>query len=290
MKIALPMLTVFSTCVLSAAACGAAQAQSAPAGKTPVAPDYDSGVVAGAMSDHNFNTPASDGRPGLKFFNFGAQAFRKGDYAHAVAMYKVAASWAYKPAEYNLAVMYYKGQGVPVDRPLGAAWIVLAAERKDPYYTKVQSLMVRPLTDAQFEKTNEHWRELKNTYGDEVALPRAKAQWAWVRAHQTGTRTGSSAAPLFVGVLDGGHTPSAKNRATGQALRQATNAGALMHGGSVDGSVAYSQLQQSDNPYDPIFLKSPVTGTVLVGALEPANKKDDAVHKSASDQPDTPTQ
>lgn len=96
---------------------------------TMAAPDYGSGASAGALSNRNFNTPESDGRPGVKFFTLGMQAFRKGDYRHAVDMYKVAASWAYKPAEYNLGVMYFKGQGVPVNRALGAAWMVLAAER-----------------------------------------------------------------------------------------------------------------------------------------------------------------
>jgi len=83
------------------------------------APGYGSGVSAGSLSNGDFNTPESDGRPGVKFFTLGVQAFRKGDYRHAIDMYKVAASWAYKPAEYNLGVMYFKGQGIPVDRPLG---------------------------------------------------------------------------------------------------------------------------------------------------------------------------
>jgi hypothetical protein len=46
---------------------------------TPAAPDYGSGASAGALSDHNFNTPESDGRPGVKFFAYGVQAFKKGD-------------------------------------------------------------------------------------------------------------------------------------------------------------------------------------------------------------------
>jgi hypothetical protein len=273
---------VFSTCALSAIALLPARAQPAPVAQTPAAPDYDSGVVAGAMSDSNFNTPTADGRPGVKFFDLAVKALRKGDFAHAVEMYKVAASWAYKPAEYNLAVMYYKGQGIPVDRALGAAWIVLAAERKDPYYLKVQNLMVSPLTDAQFAKTNEHWRELKKTYGDEVALPRAKAQWAWVRTHQTGTRTGGFSGPVQVGVLDGGHTPSPKDPFSGQPLRSDTNAASLFHGGSVDSSIAYAQYRQSDNPYDPVFRKD-FDGTVVVGPIAPASNKDKS--KASADHP-----
>ena len=154
------------------------------------APDYGSGASAGSLSNGNFNTPESDGRPGVRFFALGVQAFRKGDYRHAIDMYKVAASWAYKPAEYNLGVMYFKGQGVPVDRPLGAAWMVLAAERDDPQYVKARDVMITLLSVADFARTDELWGKLKQTYGDKVALRRAKAQWAWVKTHQTGTRGG----------------------------------------------------------------------------------------------------
>ena len=62
-----------------------------------VAPDYGSGAATGAMSNQNFNTPNPMGGPGVKFFEYGVQAFRKGDYLHAIDMYEVAASWAYKP-------------------------------------------------------------------------------------------------------------------------------------------------------------------------------------------------
>lgn len=78
----------------------------------PTAPDYGSGASAGAMSATNFNTPESDGRPGVKAYKEGMVAYTRKDYAHAVHMLKVAASWAYKPAEYNLGAMYFEGNGV----------------------------------------------------------------------------------------------------------------------------------------------------------------------------------
>ena len=157
----------------------------------------------------------------MKFFALGVQAFRKGDYRHAIDMYKVAASWAYKPAEYNLAVMYFKGQGVPVDRPLGAAWMVLAAEHGDASYVQARDMMVTLLSKSQFMQTDEHWGSLRKTYGDAVALRRAKAQWAWVKTHQTGTRVGGTTGELSVGVLDGGHTPVSLN-AGGRPVKTAT--------------------------------------------------------------------
>ncbi|MGN6191896.1 MAG: tetratricopeptide repeat protein, partial [Rhodanobacteraceae bacterium] len=150
-------------------------AQSSIASGIVAAPDYGSGAAAGNLSNGNFNTPESEGRPGVKFFALGVQAFRKGDYRHAIDMYKVAASWAYKPAEYNLAVMYFKGQGVPVDRPLGAAWMVLAAEHGDASYVQARDMMVTLLSKSQFMQADEHWGSLRKTYGDAVALRRAKA-------------------------------------------------------------------------------------------------------------------
>ena len=227
---------------------------------TIAAPDYGSGASAGSLSDSNFNTPESDGRPGVKFFTYGVQAFKKGDYKHAVAMYKVAASWAYKPAEYNLAVMYFKGQGVSVNRARGAAWMVLAAERGQSLYVKARDLMVTALTDAQFKRTDAIWNQLKPTYGDAVALRRAKAQWAWTGTHETGTRVGGAVGELSTGILDAGHAPR-------QDLAEDTTAFGLMRSGSVDGSLAYRQFQQSDNPYSPIFIKNR-TGRATVGPLQ----------------------
>ena len=264
------------------------RAQSNAPSEIVAAPDYGSDAAAGAMSNGNFNTPESDGRPGVKFFTLGVQAFRKGEYRHAIAMYKIAASWAYKPAEYNLAVMYFKGQGVPVDRPLGAAWMVLAAERGDSRYVQARDMMVTLLSKPEFVQTDEHWGMLKKTYGDAVALRRAKAQWAWVKTHQTGTRVGGATGELSVGVLDGGHTPVSLN-ATGKPIKTATTGAAILQGGSIDGSVAYRQFRQSDDPYDPVFLRNR-HGTVEVEPLTPlkSNENGQPAKKQGDDRIPSP--
>lgn len=237
------------------------QAQSSSPRKVITAPDYGSGASAGPLADSNFNTPESDGRPGVYFFGLASQAFHKHEYKYAVDMFKVAASWAYKPAQYDLGLMYFKGQGVPVNRALGAAWMVLAAERGDPIYIKARDLMVTALTDAQFAETDKLWAQLRKTYGDKVALHRAEAQWERVASRETGTHVrGGIAGNLTVGVFDGGH-------ASGQTKIQAQNAFGLMQSGSIDASVAYRQFKESNNPYSPIFLKSR-KGTATIGPLQ----------------------
>lgn len=260
---------------------------------TMTAPDYGSGVSAGAMSDSHFNTPESDGRPGVYYFDLGAQAFKKGDYRHAITMYKVAASWAYKPAEYNLAIMYFKGQGVPVDRARGAAWMVLAAERGNSLYVKARDLMVTALTKPEFQQTDEIWNQLKPTYGDEVALRRAKGRWAQVKAGTTGSRVGAAASEyLMVGGAPEAPSTHGSNPSTGAigAPPAVTGWGVFKGALVTDGSAVYQQFQQSSNPYDPVFLKRH-SGSVMVEPLQlvkPEKVKKNGRGESDSAQPQQP--
>lgn len=267
---------------------------SAPAPTTVVSTTTDSSEE----NDRAFNTPLDDARPGEYYFDLGAQAAKKGDYTHAIAMYKVAASWAYKPAEYNLGVMYLNGQGAPADLPQAMAWMALAAERDDPQYLHARQLVYAHLTPEQFAKANEIWRGLLPTYGDETALTRAKARWREVRQNATGSRVGSSAAHVEVGAIAGvgNHMNSPVYDISGGGA--VTQTGLERPGGGPntsdpaqvagahqsDGAVAYQQLRSTDNPYDP-RIPTTTTGTVSVGQLSPVKTTDGDATKNDS----TPT-
>ncbi|RCS30556.1 sel1 repeat family protein [Rhodanobacter denitrificans] len=250
------------------------------------APSYDSDPTFGASSNEDFTNPESDARPGVYFFGIAARAFEQKNYRHAIDMYKIAASWAYKPAEYNLGVMYYRGQGVPVDRPLGAAWMVLAAERNTPDYVAARDLMITPLSDAEFAQVNTLWNQLKPTYGDATALHRAKVRWAQVRAGITGSRTGSMAGPLAVGSKGGPSAPRTGKGTTGAPLHTDSSGFEITSGHDMNGVVAYRQFRESDNPYDPKFKTDPI-GTTSVGALipVPASEGKEATDKTPDDNP-----
>ena len=256
----------------------AAHAQTAADAPAPAqgsyAPDYRSDYRAevSAIPSVAGNTPEDDARPGEYYFRQGAWAFQHKDFAHAVKMYEVAASWAYKPAQFNLGVMYARGQGVSVDLPRALAWMALAAERNDTQeYVDAKELVYSLLTKDQFAQANELWRELRKTYGDGVALARAKARWAEVRNAATGSHVGSTAAPLMVG-----NAPTRVAKLppiTGGALHVATEAADVISGYRADGSVVYKQLRESDNPYDPKF-ERPAAGIATVGPLQPVKDKD----------------
>ena len=265
------------------------------------APSYESDHGAESRLRGIGATPEEDARPGEYYFLLGAHAYQAHDYAHAIAMYQVAASWAYKPAEYNLGVMYARGQGVTADLPRAMAWMALAAERNEPHYVDAREAIYAELSKEQFEQANVMWRNLKKTYGDEVALRRAKARWAEVKAKMTGSRVGSvgnlqvgmpnpsAGDPSFAKVAnpqvekqlqgfdgDKGHIRSGVNTA-----RSTVGSAAEVTGGQgIDASIAYRQLRESDNPYDPKFDRGPI-GKATVGPLQPVNGNGAPTDKAA---------
>jgi hypothetical protein len=261
-----------------------AQQESAP---------YDSEYAAAQRDMGNgMNTPEADARPGEYYFLLAVHAFRKNDFTFAIQMYEVAAAWAYKPAEYNLAIMYSRGQGIPVDLPRGMAWMALAAERNEKRYVDAREAVYAEMTPEQFEQANGIWRELKKTYGDEVALRRAKARWAQVKSSMTGSRVGS-VGNLSVGTPNpnGGDPSSAKRTIVPPGVTYvrstASSAAEVTMGTGVDGSIAYHQLRESDNPYDPKFQTSAL-GRATVG--EPTTLKDPPPKDKAKDSPKDPSE
>jgi hypothetical protein len=271
---------------------GAFIQQAAPERPAPAnndIPDYESDYAAASRLQNKLgNTPEADGRPGEYYFLLGADAYRKHNYSFAIQMYQVSASWAYKPAEYNLGVMFARGDGIAVDLPRALAWMALASERDEKHYVDAREAIYAEMSKEQFEQANVIWRELKPTYGDDVALRRAKARWAQVRASATGSHVG------FVGHLDvgtpGGGLTDASNPGMGSPEKNKENqakwgganhtssSSAEVFGGGmeVDGTVAYRQLRESDNPYDPKF-RDPSIGTATVG-------KPTTVKNKAADQ------
>ena len=67
--------------------------------------------------------------PSQADFQDGLAAYNRGDYATALQEFKPLAEQGYANAQYNLGVMYDKGQGVPRDYAEAAKWYRKAAEQ-----------------------------------------------------------------------------------------------------------------------------------------------------------------
>jgi len=215
--------------------------------------------------------PENSARPGEAFFARGVKAVRNNDYSFAINMYEVSASWGYKPAEYNLGVIYFKGEGgVAVDRPRGMAWFALAAERGDEDYVNARETAYAAMTAEEFAQANVVFRELKPRYGDDVALERAKQRWVQVRNEATGSHVGGATGPVLVGSrnMSNRNVVNDPSNPTSSIANSITNTAAgITGGGALDGSLVYRALRETDNPYDPKLY----SGTVKVEPVVPYN-------------------
>jgi TPR repeat protein len=66
-------------------------------------------------------------------FDDAAAAYGRADYAEALKWYRLAAEQGDAFAQYNLALMYNKGQGIPQDYAEALKWHRLAAEQGDAF-------------------------------------------------------------------------------------------------------------------------------------------------------------
>jgi hypothetical protein len=82
--------------------------------------------------------------------------------------------------------MYFNGDQATKNRPLGLAWLALAAERHDPAYEPTFISAYKSVSPEELAQADAYWQDLKKTYADDVAAPRAErrfdrayAQIAW---------------------------------------------------------------------------------------------------------------
>jgi hypothetical protein len=96
-------------------------------------------------------------------------------FRQTVEMLKEAAYWANKDAQHALGLAYINGDipGFPANRPLGIAWLALAAERKNANYVRDYSITVLQSAPSDISSASKMYVALSKTYGDHVAGKRA---------------------------------------------------------------------------------------------------------------------
>ena len=70
--------------------------------------------------------------PAVADFNAGMEAFEQGDFERALREWRPAANDGMVEAQYNLALIYYYGKGIPVDFERAHQWYLRAAEQNYP--------------------------------------------------------------------------------------------------------------------------------------------------------------
>ncbi len=98
-------------------------------------------------------------------YSDGYSAYAKGDYKTAMELWKPLAEQGYAGAQFNLGLMYAKGEGVPEDKVLAYMWWNLAAANGIEDASTNKGIIAKGMTPSQIEKAQELSRDcLKNNY------------------------------------------------------------------------------------------------------------------------------
>jgi len=89
----------------------------------------------------------------------GKDAFDRDDYATALKEWRPLAEQGVAGAQYNLGVMYNKGQGVPQDYVQASMWYNLAAVQGNEMAVKNREVLVKKMTPEQITEAQRLARE-----------------------------------------------------------------------------------------------------------------------------------
>ena len=106
-------------------------------------------------------------------FDLAMKHYSDGDYAVALKEFKYLASIGISGAQFNLGVMYYRGQGVEQDIPLAYAWMYMAGTSDESKWRKVAAKVYATLSEQEKQQADKRKSELESKYGKaalEVAL------------------------------------------------------------------------------------------------------------------------
>lgn len=221
---------------------------------------------ASAAPQTSSDAPAQDGTEKIEYCMQGLESFFPGDYyacraayhlqrqhyGQFVEMLRESAYWANKNAQYELGLVYFQGDipGIPMNRPLGIAWLALAAERKKPDFQQAYTTAYLQSSPQERVAASDLWKSLLPKYGDKIAAPRA------IR------RYNRAIGPLYAASESGGITYISGFTPYPESAF----------------SVVKNLQERADSDFDDL------QGTVTVGVLKPL---ENATQPAPADQPDT---
>lgn len=156
----------FLVCTMfTAPACTPAQAANAP--------DVSTDARLAAMAHSTCLAGLEHWLPGVYYYCVGGKALAAGNYGRSRSMFEIAAAWGSKQAQFMLGLGYFKGDTGIRDRPLGLAWLELAAERNTPLFAAILRSAKAHASAGELAAA-EKWRaRLAPRYADVHAAHRA---------------------------------------------------------------------------------------------------------------------
>lgn len=146
------------------------------------APDAKQARVLDYIADMNCPQGIEHYLPGAYYYCVGRKALARKDPLHARTMFETAAGWGSKQAQFMLGLLYFNGEGMPKNRPLGIAWLRLSSERDTPYFIAVTNSAITQSTLAERTAAAELLVKMRPVYGDARAAVRASRRYEAFRS------------------------------------------------------------------------------------------------------------
>jgi hypothetical protein len=132
----------------------------------------------------------STSHPDQMYRNVGLRAYKDGDKELAMRDFLKASRYADKLSQSMVAMMYWDGDGIAVDRPRGYAWMDLAASRGYRDLLLQREAYWRRLSNAERKQALEIGQQVYAEYSDQRGLDRLVLRFAMARANVTGSHLG----------------------------------------------------------------------------------------------------
>lgn len=147
--------------------------------------------------------------PDLHWRKQGLDALNANNYRRALHAFMRSSRYADKFSQSMVARMHWEGLGTPVDRPLGYAWMDLAAERAYHDFLRQRELYWSQLSDTERSDAIDRGQAVYAEYRDSVAKPRMERVLDSATRQITGSRTGFISSGLTIRTKDYGEIPGA---------------------------------------------------------------------------------
>lgn len=147
-------------------------------------------LVSASFMDVDAQLKSAKGHPNEEWRLRGLKSYLSGHHDESIVKFERAASFADKHSQHYLSLIYWHGQGVPVDRVRAYIWSDLAAERGSRKLLAIREKMWAELTPQQQQQAVKDGSDYYARYGDEVARPRAEAEIRRFASQMTGSRVG----------------------------------------------------------------------------------------------------
>lgn len=226
-------------------ACGLAAACIVPSAQA-AGPALRLGQIGQHQVDQHLYLAA--GHPNEFWRYHGLRQHLSGRDAEAARHFERAATYADKPSQHYLSLLYWYGQGVPQDRVLAYIWSDLAAERGQRNLLRIREKMWLELTDVQRAQVIERGEAMHRMYADAYTKIRTERAVFRFATQVTGSRAGYSDGRLHI-------------RFGGPFSNEGGTDGMTMYGDERTDRRVYWQAQDRK-------LEGPLRASVIVGRIE----------------------